>query len=311
MAIREKLAADFPTLPDYRYELAGSHNNLGVLLAHLGNRAEAEEQYRQALAIPEKLTADFPTLPAYRRDLARSHNHLGNLLKDLGKRAEAEEQYRQVMAIRDKLAADFPAVPAYQIELGGSYCNYGILVRNGGRTSESLGWFDKAIATFAPLHRAEPRDVTAKQYLRNSHWGRAKAYDALTKPAEAVKDWDRAIELSPPTEQLGLRASRATSRLQAGMVAEAVAEVAELTKSANWNSGQWYDFACVYAVASGKTADKKQEYADRAIELLRKAAQAGYQNAAHMRKDTDLDALRQREDFKKLVAELEKKAEKK
>jgi hypothetical protein len=37
---------------------------------------------------------------------------------------------------------------------------------------------------------------------------------------------------------------------------------------------------------------------------LTKAVAAGYKNAAHMRKDKDLDALREREDFKKLLAEL-------
>jgi hypothetical protein len=163
-------------------------------------------------------------------------------------------------------------------------------------------------AALAPVHRAEPRDATAKQFLRASHGGRALAYDTLTKPAEAAKDWDRAIELSPPAEQLTVRASRATSRLQAGMVAEAVAEVAELTQSSNWNAGQWYDFACVYAVAGGKTADKKQEYADRAMELLQRAAKSGFKNAAHMKKDTDLDPLRHREDFKKLLADLEANA---
>ena len=146
--------------------------------------------------------------------------------------------------------------------------------------------------------------MTAKQFLRNSHRGRAIAYDRLRKHAEAVKDWDRAIELSPPAEQFDFRAAMRTPRLQAGMVAEAVAEVAELTKSPNWNAGQWYDFACVYAVASGKIADKKQEYADRAMELLQKAVQAGYKDAAHMKKDTDLDPLRDREDFKKLLASL-------
>ena len=60
------------------------------------------------------------------------------------------------------------------------------------------------------------------------------------------------------------------------------------------------------AVAGGKIADKKQQYADRAMELLRKAVKAGYKDAAHMKKDTDLDALRGREDFKKLLAELDK-----
>jgi len=37
--------------------------------------------------------------------------------------------------------------------------------------------------------------------------------------------------------------------------------------------------------------------------------QAGYKDAAHMKKDTDLDALRERDDFKKLFAELEKSPE--
>jgi hypothetical protein len=55
---------------------------------------------------------------------------------------------------------------------------------------------------------------------------------------------------------------------------------------------------------SGRFADKKQEYADRAMELLRKAVNAGYKDAAHMTKDTDLDPLRGREDFKKLMAEI-------
>jgi hypothetical protein len=55
-----------------------------------------------------------------------------------------------------------------------------------------------------------------------------------------------------------------------------------------------------------RTALAKQ-YADRAIELLRQAVTKGWNDAAHMKKDPDLDRLRQRDDFKKLLAELEKK----
>jgi eukaryotic-like serine/threonine-protein kinase len=108
--------------------------------------------------------------------------------------------------------------------------------------------------------------------------------------------------------QFGFRAKRALSRFNAGQITEAVAEIAELTKSPAWGSGQWYDFACVYAVASGKSADKKQEYADRAMDLLRNALKAGYSDAAHMAKDTDLDAIRGRDDFKKLIEHLAKKS---
>jgi tetratricopeptide (TPR) repeat protein len=177
-----------------------------------------------------------------------------------------------------------------------------------GRSSDSLVWYEKAIRTLTLTHEQDRRLVVAKQFLRNSHWGRALAYARLEKYAEAVKDWDRAIELSPPQEQPQFRASRATAWVNAGQVAEAVAEVAELTKMPRWYATQWYDFACVYAVASGKIADEKQEYADRAMELLQKAVKAGYKDAANMNKDTDLDTLRNREDFKKLFAEMEKNA---
>jgi hypothetical protein len=97
-----------------------------------------------------------------------------------------------------------------------------------------------------------------------------------------------------------------TSRFRAGDLAGAVADVAEVTKSDRWSAGQWYDFACVYAVAGGKAEGKNQEYADRAMDLLHKAVKAGYKNAAHMARDADLDPLRDRDDFKKLLADLEK-----
>ena len=43
--------------------------------------------------------------------------------------------------------------------------------------------------------------------------------------------------------------------------------------------------------------------------MLRDAVAKGYKDAAHMKKDKDLDALREREDFKRLVADLEAKKE--
>src|SRR5438128_184605 len=46
-----QLAADFPAVPHYRQNLATSHNALGTLLAGLGRWAEAEAQYRRALAL--------------------------------------------------------------------------------------------------------------------------------------------------------------------------------------------------------------------------------------------------------------------
>jgi serine/threonine protein kinase/Flp pilus assembly protein TadD len=233
LAFSEKLAADFPAVPQHALELARIRHNLGNLLADLGKGPEAERQHRQALTLFEQLVADFPAVPAYRRRLASSHNSLGALLWGLGKGEEAERQYRQALALREKLAADSPAVPQYQIDVGGSCCNLGNLFSAGGRSGDSLVWYNKAIRILTAAYDQDRRVAVARQVLRNSHRGRALAYGRLKKYAEAVQDWDRAIALSPEPAQPRLCASRAAVRLNAGQVAEAVAEVAELAKLPN------------------------------------------------------------------------------
>ena len=140
----------------------------------------------------------------------------------------------------------------------------------------------------------------------DSHWGRADTYNQLKKFAEAVKDWDRAVELSPPDEQPVIRASRASSWVHAGMVAEAVAEVAELTKDTNWSRPV---VQLRLRVFRGEWPDRRQEGRVRrpCDGVSDDGSGGGVNDAAQMKVDTDLDPLREREDFNKLLAELEKK----
>jgi hypothetical protein len=49
-------------------------------------------------------------------------------------------------------------------------------------------------------------------------------------------------------------------------------------------------------------------YADKALAALRQAIHFGFKDAAHMEKDQDLDPLRNRHDFKKLLMDLGTKA---
>ena len=55
-------------------------------------------------------------------------------------------------------------------------------------------------------------------------------------------------------------------------------------------------------------ATKKEETAAKAVDLLRQVVAKGYQDVEHLKRDSDLDGLRQRDDFKKLLRELEGKA---
>jgi tetratricopeptide (TPR) repeat protein len=300
-------SADAADGPERRRELAVTHNSLGNLLKDADKLADAREQYDAALALQSKLVLDFPSAPAYRQELARTHNNLGIVFKRLNQQPAAEAEYLKALAVREKLAADFPATPAYRIDLGSSQYNFGLMESAAGRPGQSLHWFDLAITTLSAVHDRWPTDPTARRVLRNSHEARAATCDRLKRYADAVKDWDRAIELSRKEEQAGLRASRAASTVKAEQVGEAVAEVAELRTLSGWDADQLFDLGRVYSVASAQVADKKREYADAAMELLTKAVKAGYADAAHMKKDPDLDPLRERDDFKTLLADLEAK----
>jgi hypothetical protein len=72
-------------------------------------------------------------------------------------------------------------------------------------------------------------------------------------------------------------------------------------------------FARCIALAEKDTKlpqDRRKElarsYGDRAMEALRQAVANGYKDIAQLQKDKDLDALRRRDDFQKLLAVLQK-----
>jgi serine/threonine-protein kinase len=317
-SIFARLVADSPAVPQYRQNLAAGHTNLGILLRDLGKRPEAEEEYRRALALRDKLATDFPTLPAYRQDLAGSHTNLGNLLANLGKRPEAEAHSRRAIALQEQLAADCPIVPKYCQELAGSYGNFGRLPRERGEAAASLPWFDKARAALRSVLEKEPRLLTARRSLRNVHMGRAQALNSLGRHTEAVAEWEQTLALNDdkPLDR-GFRVRQYWSLARAGQPAAAVAAVEELLQSGNAASGAIYDASCVCAVAAAQAAKaapphtsslRAEQYALRSVELLRQAVQTGYKDVAHIKKDTDLDALRPRPDFQHLLAGLEAKA---
>jgi hypothetical protein len=56
---------------------------------------------------------------------------------------------------------------------------------------------------------------------------------------------------------------------------------------------------------AGRRQQQARFYADQALAMLGTAVARGYKDLALMKKDTDLDSLRGRDDFRKLLAELE------
>jgi tetratricopeptide (TPR) repeat protein len=309
--LRKKLADDFPKVLEYRGALAGACNNLGYLLWRQKQYAEAEEAYRQSLDLQEKLVAEAGAVPGHRQDLARSYDNLGYLMRDLMKFVEAETAFRRALAHQMQLVDNFPEVVKYQLDRAATQFHLGQLFRLLHRPAEALPWYEQALAFLQPVHTAAPKDLVIQKLLGHVRWDRARSLDELQKSAEALLDWERAVELVPKADRPQVRLGRARAWVQAGKAAEAVAETDAVTKDPATPSALCCVAAGVYSLASAAVQEtsRREAYAGQALALLRRAQAAGFFKdramVADLNQHADLAPLRPREDFQKFVAELE------
>jgi hypothetical protein len=114
-----------------------------------------------------------------------------------------------------------------------------------------------------------------------------------------------------PAHNSFFRGNRAEAQARAGDHARAFAEANALASAVVVTGGACYDLARVCAIAAAFVKDDprlREQYTNRAVELLRQAVDKGFKDAARLKQDKDLETLRNREDFKKLLVELEKAA---
>jgi tetratricopeptide (TPR) repeat protein len=307
----EPLVAEFPGVPEYLLCAGLTHRNLGVLW---GERAEAEPEYVRALTLHQKLADDFPDVPAYRLHVARGCDILGLLLLQLGRRPDAEAIHRRGVAARTTLAAGFPGVPEYAVELGSGQLDLGNTVRDGGNPEAAVDSFGRAIDALLPVAQRGRDAGGARLVLRQSYAARATTLDAVGRPAEAVADWDRVIDLDAGRDDVSPRLRRAISLARAGDHARATADADALATRPGASPATIRAAAGVLALAAAaggpSEPDRRELHAKRAVDLLAVAEARHYFTRGWMvqslKTDADLEAVRARADFRALVARVER-----
>src|SRR5262249_18749094 len=154
----------------------------------------------------------------------------------------------------------------------------------------------------------------ASLQLRNAHGARADVLLRLGRHAEVVKDYDRALALDDGNKRSYFRVERAIALAHLKEHAKAAAEADAGAGETNLPALLIQDAAAVFAVCSVAARDDaklSEQYAARAVALLRRAFEKNYKAiATDVRRDKNLDVLRSREDFKKLLTEWEAKPKK-
>jgi serine/threonine-protein kinase len=170
-SIRQQLVIDFPDVPDYRNELSGTLNNLG-LLYHKSLKPElAMESHQAARKEREWLFARYPRAVQFRIDLAGTYNNIARVRRDFGDEAgakEAIEWYQQVPPILG-IAGVREYADARQV-LSLTHEGWARSLSILGRHREALEHWDKAIsfddgrrkATLAPERLKSQRHLDAQ-----------------------------------------------------------------------------------------------------------------------------------------------------
>jgi serine/threonine protein kinase len=286
--------------PDHPDTLISTYN-LAISYDALGRHADALRLREEALAVEEaKLGPDHP-------DTLRSRNAVAVSYAALGRHADAVELYKATLARQQvKLGPDHPDTLATTFNLALSYAAL-------GRHADALRLREQTLARmkakFGPDH-PETLQVT---------WVVAESLVALDRGAEAVPLIDDCVrratgkvvdpDLLPGVMLLRLR------HFEKVRDAAGCRQTAEMWENLNrTDADSLYNAACMRAVTAavlrasdGSPAGREQAdaEADRAMAWLKQAVAAGYKNVAHLKQDQDLDALRDRADFIKLVAGLE------
>jgi tetratricopeptide (TPR) repeat protein len=281
MAIAQKLTDDNPANTIEQNFLATTHRCLAGLLALAGKLSEAETEGRTALAITQKLTEDLAQ-DFFLGHLAWSHLDLSHVLFVAGKRAESQAEGRRALAIYQKLTDEhhdtfFLDAMAFSLV----YISDGD--RLAGRPAEAKSGYERAIALLEPYVQRNPGEPDRRYFLVCAIRRRGLTLAELGDSAGAAAAARRALRLSdrPGPQSVGQLVETACCHAQlAGLAARA---------------------------ESGVSAADREKEARTAIEWLHRAVAMGYRNGNELQTESALHPLRDREDFKRLVKELEAK----
>ncbi|WP_165228142.1 serine/threonine-protein kinase [Aquisphaera insulae] len=302
----EKLVADEPEVTENRTNLAMCLNDLGLAYVALERPDEAEAAYRRVVPLRERLAADHPEQVELSVQLGGSYGNLGQVAsyrRDYPASLDWAERSRKVL---EGVLKDEPRHALARRYLRNAHGLKGTALGALGRHAEALPEWDAALA--------RQEGLAVDSTVSFSHAGRAEALGALGRYPEALVAWERALELAPEPMREDFAASRALTLARMGDHARATAAASATFRSPL----NLYNAACVHALSCAAVrrmdhppADAKSiadGYGAAAVRILRQVRATGhFKDPGQLRlllTDSDLDAIRGREDFRLLIADL-------
>jgi hypothetical protein len=200
--------------------------------------------------------------------MALIQRNLGTLLRDSRRQKESAAALSEAQKLLKQLTVDNPDKLDYRNELGKTLINFAELAIKDRKYAEACVLLEEALPHCRTCLRAYPKGAYYLETFRDLQKASAEAQQLLR------------IEIESATN--AYHAAGFLCRCQ--VLAEKDAKLSE-----------------------AKRKELMQSYGENALTALRKAVASGNTDAAKMKQDKDLETLRSREDFQKLLSELEAK----
>jgi serine/threonine-protein kinase len=266
-----------------QWELARALDLAGSAAGETGEGQEALKYLGEAVAVYRSLVAGHADVPEFQDHLAQALTTLARIHhNNLHQPEEALRIEKEAVDVSQRLVQDHPDVPLYRYRLALLWNNMGVGYGSAGRLQDAKSCLQNADTIFSQL---------TQQYPAN----------------ERYKDYS-----------LNCKVVLALETLRTGDYSSAVAQTETLLRGKPRHEGTWYNAACVCAQAvrvvendtklsKARKTELREQYNRRAVELLREASARGFADIELLRKDPDLDPARGRDDFKRLLQDLERK----
>jgi serine/threonine protein kinase/thiol-disulfide isomerase/thioredoxin len=334
LKLSRQLLDERPTDPAVRRKTARVHYRIADLWYDDEGYNESDASFQSALDLQEKLVKEFPKDPVYQNDLAFSLAHRANLLQTVRRYPEALNHYDRAIGLWDALAkAPLPDKPEY-MDRAAYYCfKRAVLFEVTEKPRAAEARYCDALRRQEELVKAYPKRQQSFTYLAQTATSLAMLLSDSRPPraTEAQKYLERTLAASrqartlSPTSKTYFRNLRdcytdvADFLKEHGRHAALVRLAADYRRDFPNDANETYNAACYTANAVRLVqADRQlsverrrqlsETYGAKAVDLLRKAIQEGYTQRAHLDKDSDIDPLRQRQDYRDLLVELDKRA---
>jgi serine/threonine protein kinase len=178
--------------PYIRRETGLAYQRTARIRTLLGEREQACEDLRQAVALQKQLVEEFGDQPLYRQDLAKSYHNLGVYGRN---EMQAEETYRQALDLKEQLVREEEQIPEHRASLAKTLVALALLYRRTNRTDLAEKTYRRAIDLQEGLTREQPRESEHQDQLANTYYNLGILYRQTARLEEACQVWSRALAL--------------------------------------------------------------------------------------------------------------------